>query len=113
MKPQPLRRPYSAARLARDLNHARESEDLLLKIGMHEGPCLAVTLNDSQDYFGQTVNIASRVQNLATSRAIFATGSVINDGRASTILAENGVQPSPQRTALRGISQEFDVYELP
>jgi len=24
--------------------------------------CLAVTLNDQQDYFGQTVNIASHVQ---------------------------------------------------
>ncbi|MFL5162136.1 MAG: hypothetical protein ACJ8CZ_06770 [Microvirga sp.] len=29
-----------------------------------EGPCLAVTLNDRQDYFGQTVNIVSRIQHL-------------------------------------------------
>lgn len=29
--------------------------DLLLKIGIHEGPCLAVSLNDRQDYFGRTV----------------------------------------------------------
>jgi len=48
----------------------------IFKIGIHDGPCLAVTLNDRQDYFGQTVNIASRVQNLAVSYAIFATGSV-------------------------------------
>src|SRR6266480_3302223 len=40
--------------------------DLLLKIGIHEGPCLAVSLNDRQDYFGRTVNIAARVQGLAT-----------------------------------------------
>ena len=32
-------------------------------------------LNDRQDYFGQTVNIASRVQGLADSRSIFATGA--------------------------------------
>jgi class 3 adenylate cyclase len=44
----------------RELNAERGREDLLLKIGIHEGPCLAVTLNDRQDYFGQTVNIASR-----------------------------------------------------
>jgi class 3 adenylate cyclase len=38
------------------------------KIGIHEGSCLAVALNERrQDYFGQTVNIASRVQGLATS----------------------------------------------
>ncbi len=34
----------------------------VLEIVIHEGPCLAVTLNDRQDYFGQTVNIAARVQ---------------------------------------------------
>ena len=39
--------------------------DLQLKIGIHEGPCLAVVLNDRQDYFGSTVNIAARVQALA------------------------------------------------
>ena len=49
----------------RELNTARGGEDLLLKIGIHEGPCIAVSLNERQDYFGQTVNIASRVQHLA------------------------------------------------
>ena len=37
---------------------------------IHEGSCLAVTLNDEQDYFGQTVNIAPRVQGVAASRSI-------------------------------------------
>ena len=46
------------------INAARGNEDLLLKIGIHEGPCLAVTLNNRQDYFGQTVNMAARVQGL-------------------------------------------------
>ena len=55
------------------INAERGNEDLLLKIGIHEGPCLAVRLNNNQDYFGQTVNIAARVQGLASSRAIFAT----------------------------------------
>ena len=40
------------------------NEDLLLKIGIHEGPCLAVMLNDRLDYFGQTVNIAARCRGL-------------------------------------------------
>ena len=38
---------------------------LILKIGLHKGAAIAVTLNDRLDYFGQTVNIAARVQNLA------------------------------------------------
>src|SRR4051794_25734451 len=97
----------------RDLNAERGREDLLLKIGIHEGPCLAVTLNERQDYFGQTVNIASRVQDLAVSYAILATGSVLEDPRASTILASRGIAPIPQRAALRGIDQEIQIYEVP
>jgi class 3 adenylate cyclase len=69
------------------LNCERGNEDLLLKIGIHEGPCLAVVLNDRQDFFGQTVNIASRVQGLATSQAICATGPVIEYAQTSALLA--------------------------
>src|SRR5579864_3990974 len=54
-------------------------DDLLIKIGIHEGPCLAVTLNDRLDYFGQTVNIAARVQGLADSQAIIATKPVVEN----------------------------------
>ena len=32
-----------------------------------------MNLNERQDYFGQTVNIASRVQGLAQTRSILAT----------------------------------------
>ena len=75
--PTPDRAVAAALRMReamRALNEAHEREDLLLKIGIHEGPCLAVTLNERQDYFGQTVNIASRVQGLAASPCILATG---------------------------------------
>lgn len=41
--------------------------DLLIKIGIDEGPCLAAMLHDRLDYFGQTVNAAARVQGLADS----------------------------------------------
>ncbi|QRM27851.1 adenylate/guanylate cyclase domain-containing protein [Microvirga sp. VF16] len=97
----------------RGLNEQRGNEDLLLKIGIHEGPCLAVTLNDRQDYFGQTVNIASRVQGLAVSRSIFATGAVVEYPEASHIIERRGLRPTLQKTALRGINDEFSVYEIP
>jgi class 3 adenylate cyclase len=95
------------------LGGERNERDLLLKIGIHEGPCLAVMLNDRQDYFGQTVNIAARVQGLAVSRAIFATGSVIGDAKASSVLQASGLTPVPQRLNLRGITDELSVYEIP
>ncbi|WP_243368038.1 adenylate/guanylate cyclase domain-containing protein [Microvirga solisilvae] len=97
----------------RDLNEQRGHEDLLLKIGIHEGPCLAVVLNERQDYFGQTVNIASRVQNLADSRSIYATGTVVENPEAQEIIETQGIRPTLQKTTLRGINNEFSVYEIP
>jgi class 3 adenylate cyclase len=88
-------------------------EDLLLKIGIHEGPCLAVTLNDRQDYFGQTVNIAARVQGLAMSRSIFATGPVVEHARSSALLKSGGLEPVAQRRLLRGMADELTIYEIP
>ena len=78
-RPRAWRRRCACARRCAGSTENTDSEDLLLKIGIHEGPCLAVTLNDRQDYFGQTVNIASRVQGLAKSRAIFVTRSGQSD----------------------------------
>jgi hypothetical protein len=90
-----------------------KSEDLLLKIGIHEGPCLAVTLNDRQDYFGQTVNIASRVQGLAVSRSILATGAVVDHPQATRLLETDGIKPTPKRLPVRGVAEELAVYEIP
>ena len=33
-----------------------------LKMGLHGGRCIAVTLNERLDYFGSTVNMAARLQ---------------------------------------------------
>ena len=41
-----------------------------LKLGLFAGPCYVVTANGLLDYFGQTVNVASRVQHLAASGEI-------------------------------------------
>jgi len=95
------------------LNDGHNGHDLLLKIGIHEGPCLAVVLNDRQDYFGTTVNIASRVQGLADSRSILATGPVVKHPQASSLLATSGLSPVAQQRALRGIAEELAVYEIP
>ena len=97
----------------RKLNASHGRDDLLLKIGIHEGPCLAVTLNERQDYFGQTVNIASRVQGLASTPSILATGSVVDNALSASLLKADGLTPAVHQHALRGITSEMAVYEIP
>ncbi len=114
--PTPDRALAAALRMREEMtriNAERGNEDLLLKIGIHEGPCLAVTLNNSQDYFGQTVNMAARVQGLASTRAIIVTKPIVEDINSAKILESSGLQPTMQRAALRGIADETTVYEIP
>ena len=95
-----------------ELGARRQHQSLRLKMGIHEGSCLAVTLNHQQDYFGQTVNIASRVQGLAASRSIVVTESVVENAQAQLVLAANGLKPTLKRVALTGIEDEVSVYEI-
>lgn len=97
----------------RKLNETHGREDLLLKIGIHEGRCLAVNLNERQDYFGQTVNIASRVQGLAQTRSILATAPVIDNPKSASLLGDNDRKPLAQSHPLRGVAAEMAVYEIP
>lgn len=114
--PTPDRALAAALRMRdamRQMNDRSGREDLLLKIGVHAGPCIAVTMNERQDYFGQTVNIASRVQGLAKSQAIFVTGAVIDDVRSSDLLRSKALEPVSHNAALRGIEREIPVYAIP
>jgi class 3 adenylate cyclase len=109
--PTPDRALAAALRMRDSVRNIRD--DLLIKIGIHEGPCLAVTLNDRLDYFGQTVNIAARVQSLADSRAIYATKPVVSNPQVSEILERGKLTPMERDAALRGVADRVTVYQIP
>jgi class 3 adenylate cyclase len=113
--PTPDRALRAAMRMReamRKINEARASDDLALNIGLHSGPCLAVMLDDRQDYFGQTVNIASRVNELADPTAILATKPVIESSEVAKVLSEASYRTTPRSSQLRGLSDEFDIFEV-
>ncbi|EPE95642.1 adenylate/guanylate cyclase domain-containing protein [Rhizobium grahamii] len=113
--PSPDRAIAAALRMREamlQLNAEHGSDDLLLKIGIHEGPCLAVNLNDRQDYFGQTVNIASRVQGLADPNVILTTEAVVGDAHVSEILRDSGISSVSRMEELHGIGREVRIFAL-
>ena len=55
------------------------SAPLILKAGIHAGPCIAVTLNDRLDYFGSTVNTAARLEGLSTGDDVVISQAVYED----------------------------------
>ena len=110
-------KPADAVQAALDMrreiasfNERQPDKALILKIGVHTGAAIAVTLNDRLDYFGQTVNIAARVQNLADADAIIVSQDVYDAAGVRDELAAYAVEP---RTAqLRGVQQELPVFRV-
>ena len=96
----------------RGINERRGGDDLALNIGLHEGPCLAVMLDDRQDYFGQTVNIAARVQALAEPSAVLATKAVVDSAGAGRLVGDLGYRMTSRHLSLRGVSEAFEVFEI-
>jgi len=92
------------------LNRDRPQRDFILKIGVHRGASIAVTLNERLDYFGQTVNIAARVQNLADGDEICITEEVYRAPAVAEIIAPYPVAKS--EAELKGVSKAMSVYHL-
>lgn len=84
----------------------------LVKIGLHQGPCVAVTLNDRLDYFGTTVNVAARVEHEARGGDIVATADVYDGDDAQTILAAAAITCARERVHLRGIREPVSVVRI-
>ena len=86
----------------------RAQRDFVLKIGVHRGATIAVTSNDRLDYFGQTANIAARVQNLAGGDEICLTEEVRREPGVEDELASYAVRRA--EVELKGIDQPSAVY---
>jgi len=110
-------KPADAVQAALDMrreiasfNARQPDKALVLKIGVHKGAAIAVTLNDRLDYFGQTVNVAARVQSLADADEIVVSKDVYDTAGVKDELAAFPVEA--QTAQLRGVQQELPVFRV-
>jgi class 3 adenylate cyclase len=94
--------------LRRDNPDARRTS---LKIGAFAGPCYAVTANGVLDYFGQSVNVAARVQGEA------AGGELVVESSLAELATNRGlVEPSRVReryvARLKGVPDPIALCRL-
>lgn len=109
--------PASAVRAACEMlreieafNRELGSPAIALKVGVHRGASIAVTLNEQLDFFGQTVNIAARVQGLAEADEICLTDEVWRAPGVQALLADRSV--TPQQAQLKGLARPVQVYRV-
>jgi adenylate cyclase len=91
---------------------AKLKNAIVVKVGIHHGPCIAVTLNERIDYFGTTVNIAARGQGLSDGRDVMASGAIFREGNAAQFLKEKGWASEPFTTSLKGLKASYQIYKL-
>lgn len=87
-------------------------ESVVVKMGLHLGPAIAVTMNDRFDYFGQSVNRAARIQGLARDQEIFISDAVVADPSCRRLLASHRDRLRKWRTQLKGIEGDQIVYSV-
>jgi class 3 adenylate cyclase len=83
-----------------------------LKVGLNEGPALAVINDERFDYFGQSVNIAARVQGLAQAGEIWVTQSILDSQEVTDKLSASGYQTEQHSINLKGIGQPTIVHKI-
>ncbi|HOX42504.1 MAG TPA: DUF5939 domain-containing protein [Myxococcota bacterium] len=109
-EPQPALE--AAVAMNRALGRLGGREELVLKIGLHAGPCIAVELNDRLDYFGRTVNLAARVQGLAEAREIVCTAETYAAPGVEAASLAAGLAPRREAARMKGIAEAIPVVRL-
>ncbi|MCA9928851.1 MAG: adenylate/guanylate cyclase domain-containing protein, partial [Anaerolineales bacterium] len=87
-----FRRPVSAVKAVHaaqaQLSQLSSIRPLRLKAAIHFGPSIAVTLNERLDYFGSTINIASRLEKFSQGTDIVMSDAVSMDPEVQDFLEE-------------------------
>lgn len=81
-----------------------------VKLGVHEGACLAVRANDRLDFFGTTVNLAARLQGQAGAGELVVMKELAEIPAVAELLGE-----APRRgivARLKGIAEERELVAV-
>ncbi len=83
------------------LNSKATGQNITLKLGMHLGPCIAITTGGFLDYFGTTVNLAARLQEESQGGDIVISEELAEDLHESHVELIAGLEA--KQTVPRGI----------
>ena len=84
---------------------------LVIKIGVHHGPMIAINANNRLDYFGRTVNIAARVQGESVGGDVVVTADLLRHQAVQQVL-KGFPTPRPFTVLLKGIADPVTLYRL-
>jgi class 3 adenylate cyclase len=88
-----------------------EEGRFVVKLGLHCGPCIAVTLNDRLDYFGRTVNLAARLQSESRGGDIILSEAMAQEPGMTALIAPLGA--TGEEVAIKGFTEPIRLRRVP
>ncbi len=112
-----FRSPEAAIRAIWDVQKELTSRGqplLMIKVGIHQGPCIAVNLNDRLDYFGSTVNITSRLPGFSTGGEVIFSQQIHENPEVMAFLEKNALPNSMTKFSgdIRGYDEPMDLWKV-
>ena len=105
-----VRAALAIQRNAAAFNANAAEEPLVIKLGLHAGPCIAVTLNERLDYFGSTVNLAARLQGESAGNDIVLLCDLADDPEVGDLLRDLAV--NDEVASIRGFPEPVPFRRL-
>lgn len=96
----------------REWGQGSENNKIVLKMGLHLGPCIALNLNGRLDYFGSTINKAARVQGESLGEDIVLSSEFAETEGISNYLDDKVFNITHFPANLKGLSGEVMLTRL-
>lgn len=96
----------------RRMNEASAGEPLILKVGIHTGPCFVVNSNNRLDYFGTTVNVAARIVDQSQGWDLVITQGALAAPGVKELVENPAFSSEWLERSLKGLSDAFKLLRL-
>jgi class 3 adenylate cyclase len=105
-----VRAALAVQRGVAEFNRGSGWNAVCIKLGLHVGPCIAVTLNDRLDYFGTTVNLAARLQGRSDGDDVVFSAPLIDDPSVRMLL--DGLSLEEETAMVKGFDAPVRFFRL-
>ena len=85
-------------------------EAVVIKLGLHVGRCISVTLNNRLDYYGTAANKAARLESQSEGGDIVISHELAKDAEVAPMLAE--FSPREEVAELKGYSEPMRFLRI-
>lgn len=93
-------------------NENHPQRPVILKVGIHKGPCIALNLNNKLDYFGSTINKAARIQGESVGEDIVVSETFLNEPGVQRLLPVDQYEVEAFVRNLKGLSNNMRLLRI-